>query len=137
MLANEIMILNPQAERILSGRQFAAVGGLLGSWSLYQRNITQLPECFGDLVCMGDLNLAGNQLESLPLSFGNVEVGGNLFLDDNRLRSLPPGFKHITVGGRLDMRNNPRLGKIDASEFPNVTSGPNLYAHSYKSKLLY
>ena len=125
------MALNPDADRdrmlsfstanswnLFASREFDA-NGLLKSWNLNFCDIAELPETFGDILCTGNLNLAGNQLESLPLRFSNLSVGGELDLHSNKLRSLPPNFDQIRVGGHLILDGNPELTGIPA-RFPNV-----------------
>ena len=120
MLVQQLMILNPDAnrDRILKGRSFDA-NGLLKDWDLHNGNIAELPECFGDVLCTGDLLLSFNQLESLLLSISNLTLGGDLSLGYNKLRRLPPNFEQIRVGEMLGLYNNPELTRIP-TQFPNV-----------------
>ena len=114
------MALNPDADRdkMLKGRRFDA-NGLLMHWYLKYCKIAELSESFGAVLCTGNLELNGNQLESLPRSFANLSVGNNLHLNHNKLRCLPPNFEQIRVGGNLALNHNPELTGIP-EEFPNV-----------------
>ena len=119
-LVEQLLVLNPGADRdkMIKRRNFDG-NGLLESWNLNACDIAELPETFGDILCTGDLNLAGNLLESLPLRFSNLSVGGYLHLNNNKLRCLPPNFEQIRLAGHLGLGRNPGLTGIP-TEFPNV-----------------
>ena len=69
--------------------------------------IKALPEFFGHLKIIGDLNLFGNKLTSLPESMGSIQVGGNLHFNNNALTSLPESMGLMQVDGDLYLHYNP------------------------------
>jgi Leucine-rich repeat (LRR) protein len=87
--------------------------------------IRSLPENFGNLEVIDDLNLDKNKLTSLPESFGNLKVGGSLYLGDNELASLPESFGNLEVGGVLSLPFN-QLTSLPES-FGNLKVGEGLW----------
>ena len=90
-------------ERLTSQVRFKE-DGTLEDWFLYNRGLTELPECMGYINNVrGSLNLSGNELRSLPSSFSTLSIGGELNLRGNSLsvEGIPELFNNIIVGGRI------------------------------------
>eukprot|EP00795_Rhopilema_esculentum_P004854 gene4854-21183_t len=68
--------------------------------------LTELPDDFGNLVNVEDLDLGDNRLTSLPESFGNLQRLRKLNLGNNELENLPQGFRNLSVLQYLNLGNN-------------------------------
>jgi hypothetical protein len=107
-LAQEMAKMHPYSSyfRYLDYATFDENGNLK-DWDLSRCKLKVLPEIFGKVKVLGNLNLSENELTALPNSFGKIEVGGDLDLGYNRLNVLPENFMNILVGGDLVLRRNP------------------------------
>ncbi|MHA1729625.1 MAG: leucine-rich repeat domain-containing protein [Promethearchaeota archaeon] len=72
--------------------------GMTSTWQINQLGqqtnpgLNLLPEWFGNLTSLEELNLSWNKLSSLPESFGNLKSLRILHLYKNNLRTLPASF---------------------------------------------
>jgi hypothetical protein len=67
----------------------------------------------------GDLYLKNKNLTSLPESFGNLKIGGSLWLENNNLTSLPESFGNLKIGGDTEMDEIP---STQSDEIPSTQS---------------
>lgn len=72
-----------------------------GDLWLIAKELTFLPESFGNLKIGHSLWLSYNKLTSLPVSFGNLQIGRCLFLDVNHLTFLPESIGNLKIGRSL------------------------------------
>ena len=77
-----------------------------GDLWLIAKELTSLPESFGNLKIGHSLWLSYNKLTSLPESFGNLQIGGSLWLACNKLTSLPESIGNLKIGGSLELYYN-------------------------------
>ena len=73
------------------------------------QQLTQLPESFGNLNQLQELDLSYNHLTQLPESFGNLNQLLILDLSYNQLRQLPESFGHLNQLQALSTTDNPTL----------------------------
>ena len=88
--------------------------------SLYNNQLSSLPENFGNLQSLSNLYLDTNQLSSLPESFGNLQSLAFLSLSNNQLSSLPESFGDLQYLYNLNLFNN-QLSSLPES-FGNLQS---------------
>ena len=78
---------------------------------LSESGFSNIPDCFGDLIILGTLNLEGNQIVDLPESFYNIHLL-ELILNSNHIREpLPSNFCKIR-------QNSFRLSEITNMDTP-------------------
>ncbi len=87
-------------ELILQGKEVTKK--VIGDLDLAGTQIESLPD---NLTVQGYLNLMVTQIQSLP---DNLKVGGNLSLGYTQITSLPD---NLTVGGGLYLEDTPNLDK--------------------------
>lgn len=73
---------------------------------IQHNTIQTLPEKFGELQELVELNVRMNKLRGLPKSFGNLKKLETLDLSDNQLSSLPPNFGNLSALTYLKLSNN-------------------------------
>ena len=89
--------------------------GALERAQAYDNALASLPESFGDLESLVELELNFNALASLPESFGDLASLVTLNLYDNALASLPESFGDLASLVTVDLRNNANLSSLPAS----------------------
>ncbi|MHA1342068.1 MAG: leucine-rich repeat domain-containing protein, partial [Promethearchaeota archaeon] len=70
--------------------------GIMASCLSAHKLITSLPETFGNLSNLKELDLNDNELTSLPETFGNLSNLKELNLINNKLASLPESFGNLS-----------------------------------------
>lgn len=95
-----------------SERKFKEEGGV--SLRFAECGIVRLPETFGYLTNLQQLELQGNGLLYIPSSFGNLTELNYLDLSENKLRDIPDSFGNLTKLRDLYLQNN-RLYSVPAS----------------------
>jgi len=68
--------------------------------------LVQLPDCFGQLKKLENIQLSQNQLYSLPLSFANLSSLRQLILSNNRFTIIPDSILKLTNLQLLDLSSN-------------------------------
>jgi Leucine-rich repeat (LRR) protein len=86
----------------------------------FNQLVGSIPESFGNLTKLLDLDLSFNQISSLPTSFGNLTSLESLGLNNNQLSSLPASFGNLTNLKSLSLYIN-QLNSLPAS-FGNLTN---------------
>ncbi len=69
--------------------------GHITEFEFIHSDITALPENFGNLLYLKEINLCNNKLKNLPESFGNLVNLEILHLKRNNLKSLPVSFNNL------------------------------------------
>jgi Leucine-rich repeat (LRR) protein len=108
-----LAILNKELKELyLSDNQLSSLPESFGNLKilinleLYGNQLNSLPESFGNLQNLPELRLSNNQLSSLPESFGNLQNLSSLYLENNQLSSLPESFGDLHNLSYLDLSNN-------------------------------
>lgn len=96
----------PSRGRISLDFGFVAAAGHVTKLWLSGKNLTSLPEKFGQLSALSHLELKRNQLISLPISFGSLKSLDLLELSSNALSSLPTSFGSLSALTFLDLSEN-------------------------------
>ncbi|MHA1310625.1 MAG: leucine-rich repeat domain-containing protein [Candidatus Helarchaeota archaeon] len=73
---------------------------------LYECRLKNLPESFGSLKSLQELDLQDNQLTTLPDSFGNLKSLQTLRIHNNKLENLPDSFGNLKSLQTLRIHNN-------------------------------
>ena len=74
--------------------------------NLDDNRLTTLPESFGQLNNLSALSLNNNKLTALPESFVQINTLETLFLNNNRLATLPESFSQLSKLDKLNLNNN-------------------------------
>lgn len=88
--------------------------------NLRDNSIITLPESFGNLASLTELDLSHNPLEALPENFANLASLTELDLSSIPMTSLPEGFGDLPALAVLDLKSTP-LQHLPES-FGNLTS---------------
>ena len=79
-------------------------------------DLVQLPDCFGQLKKLENIQLSQNQLHSLPSSFASLIGLRQLVLSNNRFTSIPAVLLTLTNLQLLDLSANQITEISDAIE---------------------
>ena len=82
----------------------------LQTLSLAFNQLTNLPESFGQLQNLKFLSLRNNQLTSLSESIGQLQNLNTLYISDNKLIKLPESFNQMRNLETLDLLDNQLTG---------------------------
>ena len=74
-----------------------------GTWS---DDITEIPECIGNLTTLINLSLHGNAITNLPTSIGNLINLTLLSIRNNTLETLPESIGNLINLNSLDAKDN-------------------------------
>ncbi len=72
----------------------------------FQFDLVQLPDCFGQLKKLENIQLSQNQLRSLPSSFANLNGLRHLTLSNNRFTTIPDAILQLPNLQLLDLSSN-------------------------------
>ena len=97
-----LLTMDPEAERFAEAQLLRAAGAVnvealtaLQTLDLEGKQLTALPESFGQLTALQTVYLDENQLTALPESFGQLTALQNLGLSENQLTALPESFRQL------------------------------------------
>lgn len=79
---------------------------LLEELNLSWNKLSTLPETFGNIESLRILHLYKNRLHSLPESFGKLRNLRELYLSQNNLENLPNSFESLRSLQELDLKGN-------------------------------
>ncbi len=83
------------------------IGRIKIQFSRYVRfDLVQLPDCFGQLKKLENIQLSQNQLRSLPSSFANLNGLRHLTLSNNRFTTIPDAILQLPNLQLLDLSSN-------------------------------
>ena len=99
----------------------------LQTLDLRRNKLINIPDSFGQLMNLQKLNLGANQLINIPESFGQLVNLQTLGLCDNQLTSLPESFGQLHNLEILDLSAN-RLTSLPES-FGQLGNLDSLYSH--------
>jgi Leucine-rich repeat (LRR) protein len=74
--------------------------------SLISKHIMILPESFGQLISLKELEISNNKLTTLPESFGQLKALQTLTIDENQLATLPESLGDLRSLQSLSLRDN-------------------------------
>ncbi len=75
-------------------------------FSNFRFYLVQLPDCFGQLKKLENIQLSQNQLYSLPLSFAHLSGLRHLTLSNNRFTNIPDVVLKLPNLQLLDLSSN-------------------------------
>ena len=108
-----LLTMDPEAERFAEAQLLRAAGAVnvealtaLQTLDLEGKQLTALPESFGQLTALQTVYLDENQLTALPESFFQLTALQNLGLSENQLTVLPESFGQLTALQNLGLSEN-------------------------------
>ncbi len=79
----------------------------LTTLSLYNNQITEIPESLTNLTSLTTLSLYNNQITEIPDLIGNLTSLTTLDLENNRITKIPETIQKLLKLEKLDLRGNP------------------------------